>query len=60
MHNSSPPTKRLRLRLSFVGESVDVKDGAKVVKLVEASKVERLPDVTLHGLSITNEAVGAV
>ena len=43
-----------------LAQSVDVKDGAKVVKLVETSKVERLPDVSLHRLSIANEAVGAV
>ena len=43
-----------------LAQSVDVEDGAEVVKLVEAGKVERLPDVSLHRLAISNEAVGAV
>ena len=43
-----------------LAQSVDVKDGAKVVELVEACKVESLPDVALHRLPVPNEAVSAV
>ena len=49
--------KRGRIRLS---KTVDIDDGAQVIELVEASKVEGLPDVSFHRLSVTHQAVGTV
>ena len=39
---------------------VDIDDGAEVVQLVEAGKVERLPHTPLHRLTVTQQAVRAV
>ena len=39
---------------------IHINNSTEVVQLVEACKVQGLPDVTLHGLSVTHEAVGPV
>ena len=47
--------QRRRFRLT---QTVDVKNGAKVVQMIMTSKIQGLPNGTLSTLTITNQAVG--